>query len=335
MTDSAISTTPTSTININGNNNGIANAGTFTNNGTINTGTQVTNITNTTNNITNTTVNNNYVYYNSNNTTNNTWNTLLIDNPVKVRDVITQWFPSSQPIPQSRQLTETKYLDVAASTWNDKVKLNSVAQAAATGSRLDAPQVVFSADAKQGSLLNGDDGNDELWGKVGWDIFDGGKGNDLIRAGNGRDILTGGLGVDELHGDFGWNTYKSEQDGFSDLIAIKSDEFLTNWIYGKAGNNPGGEKADIIEGLDASDRIKIIGVDSKDISIRAGSTAHGISGIGTCLKGTVTRELPNELPKSQRKRRTPDWAAGGALHATNPTHRCGGIRPTGTRFKNP
>ena len=58
-------------------------------------------------------------------------------------------------------------------------------------------------------------------------------------------------------------------------------------IYGKAGNNLDGEKADIIEGLDASDRIIIIGVDSKDISIRADATAHGISGIGIYAAGAL------------------------------------------------
>lgn len=282
---------PTAAITVNGNNNGIANAGTIPNSGTINTDAQVTNITNNTfttyNNVTNTTVNNSYVYYNSNNTTNNTWNTLLIDNSVKVRDVITQWFPTSQPIPQSRTITDTKFLDIAASTWSGKVQLVGVAQAATSGSRLDAPQVDFNAASNQGAMLNGDVGNDELWGKAGWDIFDGGAGNDLIRAGNGRDILTGGIGRDELHGDFGWNTYKAEKDGFSDLIAIKSDQFLTNWLYGKAGNNPDGEKADIIEGLDAIDQIKIIGVDTRDITVRAGATAHGVSGIGIYARGAL------------------------------------------------
>jgi hypothetical protein len=86
------SLTPTSNVTVNGNNNGIANAGTINNNGTINTGTINTNSGNTTNNTTNTTVNNTnitYNYYtnttnnvNSNNTTNNvnsnntlnTWN---------------------------------------------------------------------------------------------------------------------------------------------------------------------------------------------------------------------------------------------------------------------
>ena len=135
--------------------------------------------------------------------------------------------------------------------------------------------------------MQGGNGNDQLWGKAGWDILDGSAGNDLIRAGNGRDILIGGLGADELHGDFGWNTYKSEQDGFSDLIAIKSDQYLVNWIYGKAGNNSDGAKCDIIEGLDAIDKIKIIGVDNRDITFAANVTAKGLTGIGIYGNGAL------------------------------------------------
>jgi len=178
-------------------------------------------------------------------------------------------------------------LTINASSWTGSIKINFAAKAAAEGERLDAKQIDFSSATPAGSILQGGDGNDQLWGKAGWDVFDGGKGNDLIRAGNGRDILTGGFGADELHGDFGWNTYKSEKDGFSDLIAIKSDQHLSNWIYGKAGNNANGEKADIIEGLDANDKIRIIGVFSPDITVRAGATAHGVSGIGIYAKGAL------------------------------------------------
>jgi hypothetical protein len=239
------------------------------------------------NNITNTTTNNNYVYINSNNTINNTWNTVLIDNSVNIRDVISQWFPTSASISQSQALTDTKFFDISASTWEDKVKINSVARSAVQGGRIDAQQVDFSADPRQGSLLSGDKSSDEIRGKAGWDVLDGGAANDFIRAGNGRDIITGGLGADELHGDFGWNTYKSEKDGASDLIAIKSDHYLVNWLYGQAGNNPNGEKADIIEGLDSIDKIKIIGVDTRDITFAANVNAKGVTGIGIYGKGAL------------------------------------------------
>ena len=115
----------------------------------------------------------------------------------------------------------------------------------------------------------------------------GGAGNDLIRAGNGRDIITGGTGADELHGDFGWNTYRDERDGSPDLIVIKSDHFLVNWLYGQAGNNPNGEKADIIEGLDLIDRIRIKGVTTEEITFASGVSNKGVTGIGIYGKGAL------------------------------------------------
>jgi len=178
-------------------------------------------------------------------------------------------------------------LSISSSSWVATIDINYCAKSVASGEKLDARQIDFRSTTPAGSILQGGIGNDQLWGKAGWDILDGGAGNDLIRAGNGRDIITGGLGADELHGDFGWNTFKSEQDGFSDLIAIKSDELLVNWLYGKAGNNPKGDKADIIEGLDANDQIKIIGCHTSEISVRSAATAHGLSGIGIYAGGAL------------------------------------------------
>jgi Ca2+-binding RTX toxin-like protein len=130
-------------------------------------------------------------------------------------------------------------------------------------------------------------GNDYLHSGFGNDIIDGGAGNDLIHGGNGADVITGGAGRDELHGDFGRNTYKSEKDGISDLIAIKSDQYLVNWYFAKAGNNPNGERADIIEGLDSIDRIKIIGVASAEITYSASTSIQGVTGIGIYGKGAL------------------------------------------------
>jgi hypothetical protein len=202
-------------------------------------------------------------------------------------EVVSQWVSTTSNAKQSLEISDRHYLDITASSWSDRIRIKSVAQATSTGSMLEASQIDFGADARQGSVLNGSNSRDELWGKAGWDILDGGAGNDLIRAGNGRDIIIGGLGADELHGDFGWNTYKSEKDGVSDLIAIKSDQYLSNWIYGKAGNNADGSKCDIIEGLDAIDKIRIIGVDTRDITFAANVTAKGLTGIGIYGKGAL------------------------------------------------
>ena len=44
--------------------------------------------------------------------------------------------------------------------------------------------------------INGEDGNDTLWGSNGNDIIDGGEGNDTLFGGSGDDALTGGAGSD-------------------------------------------------------------------------------------------------------------------------------------------
>ena len=67
---------------------------------------------------------------------------------------------------------------------------------------------------------------------------------------------------------------------------IKSDQLLENFWYGKSGNNPNGEKADIISELDAFDQIKILGADTSQITINQAS-AHGQSGLGIFTDGFV------------------------------------------------
>ncbi|WP_161567551.1 zinc-dependent metalloprotease family protein [Synechococcus sp. BS55D] len=185
-------------------------------------------------------------------------------------------------------------LTVEASSWTDTITVNRVAQAGNDGDYLQAKQVniddgtlpSLQSFEKACSVLNGSDSSDTLRGLAGWDILDAKGGDDLVHGGNGRDIISGGSGSDELHGDFGWNTYTDQADGFVDLIAIKSDQFLVNWWYGQAGNSPNGEKADIIEKLDANDQIKIIGVATDRLSFSSAS-AHGQDGIGIFADGVL------------------------------------------------
>ena len=115
--------------------------------------------------------------------------------------------------------------------------------------------------------FEGGGGDDTLIGFRGFDVLKGDEGNDVLRAGNGRDFLAGGPGSDVIYGGFGRNTYHSEKDGFVDQIFFKSDQWAENWLYGSAGNNRNGEKIDVIQGLDAFDRVFIQGVSSEIISV--------------------------------------------------------------------
>ena len=230
-----------------------------------------------------------YQLWGRNNTNRQAENTLNYSSDFTAQDVISTWLTKSPGSTLNiKDLAGNNYqLSITTSSRNDTLVLNRLGQSSYSGDSLQARQLIFDSSqlpsaqsiAIKGSLLNGSYGSDILRGLAGWDILDGKAGSDLIHGGNGRDIITGGTGSDELHGDFGWNTYTSQIDGAADLIAIKSDQFLINWWYGKAGNSPNGEKADIIEGLDANDQIRILGVNSNALSF-ANATSHGLNGIG-------------------------------------------------------
>lgn len=105
------------------------------------------------------------------------------------------------PAPAATQSTAVGFnLDVFASTWSDKVKLNLIVRASDAGEKLEGKQIDYLNGEVAGSVITGGKGNDDIKGFAGWDILDGGDGNDLIHGGNGRDIITGGLGADQLWG---------------------------------------------------------------------------------------------------------------------------------------
>ena len=189
----------------------------------------------------------------------------------------------------SVDVTDQRRIKVIASSWTDSIKIDrAVNSSSFAHNPLQGKQIDKNNwSGPSGSVIAGSSGDDVLRGLAGWDLIEGGAGNDLVHGGNGRDVIGGGQGSDELHGDFGWNTFLDQQDGSKDLIAIKSDQHLSNWWYGKAGNSPNGEKADFIEGLDATDEIKIIGVFTPDISVVDNVTARGVTGIGIYAKGTL------------------------------------------------
>ena len=115
--------------------------------------------------------------------------------------------------------------------------------------------------------FEGGGGDDTLIGFRGFDVLEGDEGDDVLRAGNGRDFLAGGLGSDVIYGGFGRNTYAGMRDGSIDHIFFKSDQWAENWLYGSAGNNHDGEKADILQDLDAYDRVFLQGVSDETITV--------------------------------------------------------------------
>jgi len=144
---------------------------------------------------------------------------------------------------------------------------------------------------KGNDLIEGSQGDDVLIGNRGGDRLYGDSGRDVIYAGKGADILAGGSGSDSLYGGFGLNTFKDELDGRIDSLYFQSDQYAVNSIYGKAFNNPNGEKADKIELLDSFDKIYVQGVETSQLSYglvdhnnRFGET---LSGIGIYASGVL------------------------------------------------
>ena len=140
-------------------------------------------------------------------------------------------------------------------------------------------------------VFTGGGGSDELIGYRGADDLSGGSGDDIIRAGNGRDTIEGGSGSDTLFGGFGLNTFEDELDGEIDQLYFRSDQWAENWIYGKAGNSPNGEKADKIELLDEFDEIYVQGVETSQLSYgfvdHNSNLGETLSGIGIYASGVL------------------------------------------------
>ncbi len=246
-------------------------------------------------------------------------------------DIVINWFSSSIPNESESKDLSGKNLNIKADTWEDKIIINRVVNASNAGGLLQAKQnpAAYNRNVtgRQGSVLDGALGRDILRGLGGWDVIYGNGNDDLIHGGNGRDIIDGGIGADELHGDFGWNTFKSQEDDWADLIAIKSDQHLRNWWYGKAGNSPNGEKADFIEGLDDFDEIKIIGVSTSDLSFSK-TTHRGTSGVGIYAKGTLEAVYTGgDLSVGQIKLMTTGDASLSAINNKIWSYRTSNITP--------
>ena len=168
------------------------------------------------------------------------------------------------------------------------------------GVDLYTPDGISLVGSSSNEYLEGDHGSDVIAGKTGadtligyrgFDSLSGDNGNDELRAGNGRDIIAGGAGADMLYGGFGLNTFDDELDGEIDQLYFRSDQWVENYLYEKAGNSPNGEKADKIEMLDEFDQIYVQGVETSQLSYglvdHNSNLGETLSGIGIYASGAL------------------------------------------------
>jgi serralysin len=103
-------------------------------------------------------------------------------------------------------------------------------------------------------------GDDLITAGGGRDQLLGGSGNDTLRGGHGQDVLEGGADNDQLYGGGGRNTLLPG-DG-SDQLFVLSDHVSHSEASGRAH---GGALADVLMGLDSSDRVTILGCSSEQL----------------------------------------------------------------------
>ena len=83
--------------------------------------------------------------------------------------------------------------------------------------------ITVSSAIKRETLLNGDDGNDSIWGGAGRDVIRGGKGNDRLYGNDGNDQLFGDEGDDTLDGGRGGDSHSGGL-GLDTLFVSRSSD---------------------------------------------------------------------------------------------------------------
>jgi Ca2+-binding RTX toxin-like protein len=207
--------------------------------------------------------------------TNNT-NSIIL----RIRDTgetlrLDHWFAGEQ-----YRVEQFRFSDGSAMTGAE------VLQAALAGGVLgtDAGEALYGP-AATGSRIDGQGGNDWLYGGSGDDTILGGTGNDYLDAGTGNDALQSGEGNDTLYGSSGNDTLDGEagddklygNDGNDVLIGGTGNDTL----YGNAGNDTldGGAGSDSLQG-GAGDDVYLFGKGSGDDTLyNYESNGHGTDAI--------------------------------------------------------
>ena len=158
-------------------------------------------------------------------------------------------------------VTGTKKADkitwISSKDWKKALTIN----AGAGNDKIDFKK------SKYKNKLNGQVGNDTIWGGTTVDIINGGAGNDKIYGYNGNDSLFAGTGIDIVYGGNG-----------NDKIMGQSG---TNTLYGEAGNDTitggtgndkiyGGKGNDVINAGKGTNTIYLNKNDGKDIISKGG-----------------------------------------------------------------
>jgi Ca2+-binding RTX toxin-like protein len=147
--------------------------------------------------------------------------------------------------------------------------------------------------------LNGEDGNDYLYGDAGTDTLNGGNGDDTIDGGSDADTIDGGAGNDNILGGFG-NDIIYGKAGNDTISAGDGDDIIYE-VYSGTDFIDGGAGVDTLDYSGASSyRVTIslqTGIQSDSNSTPSSDTVSGIENvIGGSGNDTITgSDLANIL----------------------------------------
>lgn len=118
-----------------------------------------------------------------------------------------------------------------------------------------------------GSVLDGGEGNDQLFGAAGADTLYGGAGADMLAGADGNDLLDGGAGADTMDGGSGDDTYIADDlsdiasetvVGGTDTVVVRNGASVTlgsNIERLIGGSGTGNALDNMMIGSDANDRL--------------------------------------------------------------------------------
>ena len=124
-----------------------------------------------------------------------------------------------------------------------------------------------------GVTINGEAGNDNLWGSNGNDVIDGGTGDDSIFGGTGSDTLTGGTGADIFQ--------FTATSGFDDILDFDITQDSIQ-LYYRAGDDHTNADLDLTNGVLTWD-VLINDVDNVVIDLSATVTSSDLNDLDALI----------------------------------------------------
>ena len=113
----------------------------------------------------------------------------------------------------------------------------------------------------EGSLLDGQSGNDSLYGNVGNDSLLGNDGDDYLAGDFGDDLLAGGSGSDQLFGQGGDDVYKfSRGDGCDTILDSATISYYTyGWVFNEVSGDSRWERVLAYRAIDGGEDSVLFG----------------------------------------------------------------------------